>query len=111
MNQWYFLGNGIIKGLIKNMPKEKFLGIHCDDIQVFLELKLLKNDTLNFRQKYEMYFFNKGDPQPVLDTAQDFIFLQNSWTPPEYKEMSEKEFLQQDILLSKLLANILDIKT
>lgn len=110
VNQWYFLGNGIINNLIKNVSKEKFIGIHCDDIQVFPELKLVKNDSLNFREKYELYFFNKGDPQPVLNTAQDFIFLQNSWTPPKYKQMSEKEFLNQDILLSKLLAKVLDLK-
>lgn len=110
VNEWFFLGNGIINNLIKNVSTKKFLGIHCDDIQVFPELKLVKNDTLDFRQKYELYFFNKGDPQPVLDTAHDFIFLQNSWTPPKYKQMTEDEFLHQDILLSKLLAKLLDIK-
>lgn len=35
VNQWYFLGNGIINDLIKNVSEEKFIGIHCDDIQVF----------------------------------------------------------------------------
>ena len=37
--------------------------------------------------------------------------LHNSWTPLEYKNLSEKEFLKKDIALSKLLNYIIYNKT
>lgn len=110
VNEWFYLGNGILNKLIYNVSSKHFLGIDRDEVQIFPELKYIKNSSLEFREKYLSFFYEKRDPQIVLNMSQDLVLLQNSWTPLKYKKMSEEEFLKQDILLSNLLAKLLDIK-
>ena len=109
---WYYLGNGILNPLIKNITDKKFLGIDRNYIKVFPELLYTNKYSIGFSYKlYNLFFFEKGDPLLVLNYSKDFVFLQNSWTPLKYKAMSEKEFLNQDILLSKLLGILLKDKS
>ena len=82
---WYYLGNGILNGLITNITEDRFLGIDYDKIQVFPELRYIRNSSLDFREKYLSLFYEKNDPQIVLNMAKDLVFLQNSWTPLKYK--------------------------
>ena len=109
VNAWYYLGNGILNSIIRNMSDKHFFGFDSDVLSVFPELPYLHNSSLPFREKYLLFFYQKRDPQIVLNISQDLVFLQNSWTPLKYKNMSEEEFLKQDILLSKLLAKLLNI--
>ena len=110
VNAWYYLGNGILNKLIINKTSEQFLSVDRDEVQIFPELKYIKNDSMEFQEKYLSFFYEDRDPQIVLNMSYDMVFLQNSWTPLKYKEMTEEEFLHQNILLAKLLAKLLDIK-
>ena len=68
----------------------------------------MKNSSLDNSQKYVQFYFSKRETKYVLNSNDGLIFLHNSWTPLKYKKMSENEFLKQDILLSKLLSELLD---
>ena len=80
-------------------------------MNVFPERQFNKNNTLEFLiNSYRDFYFSKGDPHSIITNTKGIIYLHNSWTPKLYKNMSEKEFLEQDILLSKLFAEILHLK-
>ena len=110
INSWNYLGNGIIDHFVKNITGKQFFRLDRDKIKVFPELHIFKNTSLDTIGKYQKLYFQKGDIKTILNISKSIIMLHNSWTPSKYKVMSEKEFLNQDILLSKLLAYILNIK-
>ena len=105
-----YLGNMIIDPIIKNITENKFLFFDYNKMNIFPERKFCKNSSVHsYSQKYRFYYFQKGDPQIIINNTKGLILLHNSWTPNIYKNMSEEEFLKQDILLSKLLAKILEL--
>lgn len=105
---WYYLGNGIIDGLVKNTKRNEFIRLDRDKINAMPELKFYENSSLSHPQKYTLLYFTRGEPQIVLNKTKNIILLHNSWTPYKYKIMPENEFLNQDILLSKLLSKLLN---
>ena len=106
-----YLGNQIINSLIKNIQKNKLFHLDSNEINAFPERKFCYNFSLEFYfHRYKTFYFTKGDTQIVLNNTKRLILLHNSWTPLKYKNMSEKEFLKQDILLSNLLLQILERK-
>lgn len=59
-------------------------------------------------EKYRKFWFdNKIDVKNVFRSNQMLIGLHHSWTPQWYKELSEKEVLENDSLLSRTLKHIL----
>ena len=113
VNAWYYLGNGIIDQLIKNAKGKQYLGIDYKKINVFPELDYFKNASLDLYQAYNAYnsfYFQERDPQFALNYSKGLIFLHNSWTLLKYKKMTEQEFVNKDILLSKLLKKLLNFK-
>ena len=102
--RWNYLGNSIIDKLVKNTKNKTFLRIGRSIMNPFPELIYFKNSSLNPIQKYLQFYFKKRDPQIILNITKDIILLHNSWTPLKYKEMSEKQFLNQNIILSRLLS-------
>ena len=104
------MGNGIIDPLLKNVSSKKFLRIEPSQLNVFPELKFFKNSSLHPFHLYRLFYFKKRNPNLALKGTKGLIFLHNNWTPSQYKFMSENVFLNQDILLSKLLRKILNIK-
>lgn len=107
LNQWNYLGNGIIDPLVRNISSKKFLRLDKYKLNVFPELKFFENSTLNAVDKYRKFYFQKGEPESILNEVKGIIMLHNSWTPYNFKYMSKKEFLGKDIFLSKLLKIIL----
>ena len=107
INSWNYLGNGIIDHFVKNLTGKQFFRLDRDKIKAFPELHIFKNTSLDTIGKYQKLYFQKGDIKTILNISKSIIMLHNSWTPSKYKLMSEKEFLNQDILLSKLLAYLL----
>ena len=103
-----YLGNKIIDPIIKRIyiNTKKYFRLDSSKIKCFPER--YTNNSLNISEKYREFYFKKGDPKKVLQHSKSLILLHNSWTPSKYKIMSEKEFLKQDILLSKLLSQILN---
>ena len=104
---WNYLGNDIIDRLINSTKQNKFYRIDKDKINAFPEIKFFRNTSLNAIQKYRLFYFQKRQPEIILNNTKGIIYLHNSWTPIKYKKMLEKEFLKEDILLSKLLSRIL----
>ena len=107
INAWNYLGNGILDRLVKNAERKEFIRLDRDKLNAMPELIYYENSSLTQPQKYILLYFTKGEPQIVLNKTKNIILLHNSWTPYKYKMMSEKEFLNQDILLSKLLSKVL----
>ena len=108
MNSWNYLGNSIVDVLLKNITGKQFFYLNRKKINAFPEINFFKNSSLNIIEKYKRFYFQRGDPQIILNQSKSLLYLHNSWTPLKYKIMSEKEFLKQDILLSKLLAYLLN---
>lgn len=106
--KWDYLGNSIIDDLVKNITGKKYFRLDRKKINAFPELKYFERSPLTKRQKYKRFYFQKGSAEKVLKEAKGIIYLHNSWTPLKYKKLSEKEFLEKNILLSKLLDNILN---
>jgi len=108
--KWNYIGNGIIDQLLKNETGINFFRLDEKRINAFPELNYSKNSSLNNFEKYRKLYFQKGEPKIILNNSKGIILLHNSWTPFNYKTMSEYEFLSADILLSNLLSIILDKK-
>ena len=63
---------------------------------------------MDYSKQFELFYFQKRDPQIILNDSLDIIMLHNSWVPFKYKNMSESEFIKEDILLSKLLSKLIN---
>ena len=107
-----YLGNKIINKLLKNATGNQFFSLNNREINALPERTLYNNPLkLSDSQRYKEFYFKKRNPEIILNNSKEIILLHNSWTPLEYKIMSENEFLMQDILISKLLKKILNINT
>lgn len=102
-----YLGNEIINPILRNITKKIYFRFDSSRVNAFPERNFYKNSSLNVIQQYEYFYFQKRDPNILIKKNVDIILLHNSWTPLKYKLMKEEEFLNQDILLSKLLSKIL----
>ena len=105
---WNYLGNGIVDNILKNVSDKQFLRLNRSKMNALPETKLFEGSKLKPIQKYQQLYFQKRDPQIILNDSKSIILLHNSWTPFKYKTMSETDFLNQEILLSKLLTHILN---
>ena len=92
VNQWYYLGNGIIDPLLKNITGKKFYGIDKEKIKVFPELIYFGNTSLNVYESYELFYFRPGDPKFVFNNSKGLIFLHNSWTNQNIKICQKMSF-------------------
>ena len=108
VTSWNFLGNGILDNILKNVTDKQFLRLDRNKINALPEINFFKDPKMDSIQKYQQLYFQKRDPQIILNNSKSIIMLHNSWTPSKYKTMSETKFLKQDILLSKLLFKILN---
>ena len=105
--KWNYLGNGIIDRLVNNSTGKTFFRLDRNKMNAFPEIKYFENSSLSNNQRYKKFYFRKGDPQFVINNTKGIILLHNTWTPRKFKEMSENKFLKQDVLLSRLLVNLL----
>ena len=107
MNSWDYLGNGILHKLVKNVTSKQFCRLDRQKMNTLPEIRFFENSSLDLIQRYKQFYFQNRDPEIILNKSKSVVMLHNSWTPMKYKLMSEKQFLNQDILLSRLLAYIL----
>ena len=98
-----YLGNGIINEIVKNTSTRSFKLLERDEAYAFPDQLLYKEPV----KSYQNFYFTKGDPEPILRKCKGVLLLHNSWTVSTYKKMSEKEFLQQNIMMSRLFLRIL----
>ena len=114
LNSWkkkrsyFYLGYNIINPLLKNITGNKYFRLDVSKVNVFPERKFFKNSSLDYSKQFELFYFQKRDPQIILNDSLDIIMLHNSWVPLKYKKMTEKEFINEDILLSKLLSKLIE---
>jgi len=114
LNSWkktksyFYLGYDIINPLLKNIKDNKYFRLDVSKINVFPERQFFKNSSLDYSKQFELFYFQKRDPQIILNDSLDIIMLHNSWVPFKYKNMSESEFIKEDILLSKLLSKLIN---
>lgn len=107
---WNYLGNGIIDPLVQNINDEKiYLRLDKYEMNIFPELKYFENSSLDNMERYQEFYFKNRDPKVLINRNNSILLLHNSWTPKRYKKMSEKRFLRKNILISKLLAQLLNI--
>lgn len=106
--RWNYLGNDIIDRILINNTNKKFLRLDRKKIYAVPECIFIRNLSLNLKGKYQEFYFHQGNPNIILNSTKWIILLHNSWTPSFYKRMSKKEFLKTDILLSRLIAKILN---
>ena len=106
-----YLGNAIIDPLLKNSWFKNYLRVDSSKLNSFPERQFFFNSSMHNKQKYRLFYFERGTPQLILNNEKYVIYLHNSWTPKKYKNMSESEFLSQDIRLAKLFYQLLDLKS
>lgn len=107
LRNWSYLGNGILDDLVKYAPEKDFKRIERDTSFVTPD-QLLLNGLAD--KRYKEYYFTSKYKLPSLKKCKGVLILHNSWTPKQYKNMSEEEFLKQKVLLARLLSRILKRK-
>lgn len=110
VNSLFYLGYHIINPLLKNITDKRYFRLDSSSINTFPERTLFKNISSDDLKLYKIFYFEKGDPEIIIKKSKGFILLHNGVTPKKYKDMTEAEFLNEDILLSKLLSKLLEEK-
>ena len=106
--KWNYLGNNIIDALLaKHNNSKNVLILDRNKQNVFPEIKLFKHTNLTRKDKYLNLFFRNRDPKILSPLEKGIIMLHNSFTPEKYKNMTEKQFLKENILLSQYFGKIL----
>ena len=105
-----YLGNGIIDPLLRNITDPKqYSRLDKYKMGALPEIIYFGNSSLDKMERYKHFYFTKGDSKQFNYRGKGVIILHNSWTPKRYKKMTAKRFLDQNIFLSKLLSQILNI--
>ena len=99
---WNYAFNGIMDFLIPKVNKRNVVHIlDKDKYGCFPERELTYPDP---KKQYMDFWFSSGDIDNIDNIARGgIILLHNSWTPDKYRNMSESEFLSQDIRLAHFL--------
>ena len=105
--KWDYLGNELVDRLLNSSKGNKFFRLDKYKINAFPEINFFENTSLGADEKYKLLYFQKRETKKILDNNKGILLLHNSWTPLIYKKLTEKEFLKRDILLSRLLSQIL----
>ena len=99
---WDFFSNSFINDYAKNFPSEiKILDNRAVMPEIF-------SGNVSSEKSYLEYYFMQDYHLANVNT--DLILLHNSWTPPEFKQLSPDEFFYYDCTLVNILAEALEIK-
>lgn len=105
VENWDYLGNDILHKMLKTKNKKKFFSIDRMEINALPELNNKKND--NLVENYQNFYFENDYSQDVIKNTKGIILLHNSWTPQQFLEMNEEEFLSRNNTLSNVLKTVL----
>ncbi len=94
-----------LTALIKESPNEKIIILDCENQGYYAEKAMYGIFNSYLYKKY--YFSDIGTVQDFLSVTKGISALHNSMTPDEYKKMTKEEFLNQNILLSKIFKTLL----
>ena len=108
IENWDFLGNGILNKIIKKYKKRQACNIICQidrkDTKILPELTIYKNTS---QENYQSFYFDNDYTNLALDGNAGLILLHNSWTPAEYKSMPQETFLRQNNTIANILKKLL----
>ena len=97
---WDVMGNRFTDRYLKENR-----GIAIGDITPhWAETYMKTGDTSRYSKYREFYFSDSYGLSDLRPT--NLIMLHNSWTPSWYKQLSEKEVLEQDCTLSNILREV-----
>ena len=107
LKNWSFLGNDILNNILSKMNNEaKYFPINRDELHSMPELEYEKASKKPVKS-YKKFYFQQELSDYALQDNGGIILLHNSWTPKEFMNMSEKEFLAQNNTLAKIFQKIL----
>ena len=105
VENWDNLGNYILHKMLKTKNKKKFFSIDRMEINALPELNNKNND--NLVENYQNFYFENDYSQDVIKNTKGIILLHNSWTPQQFLQMNEEEFLSRNNTLSNVLKTVL----
>ena len=110
-NAWNFLGNKILNKFLKTKKKNIFYKIDGFETKALPEINFAHEQKSNLTnsENYEIFYFKNNYSKYALDGNCGIILLHNSWTPQEFKNMSDDEFLSNENTLSEIFKNVLEI--
>ena len=91
--------------IAKNYTEEEILLLDSEDNAYVMEKAIYGVESGYLYNKY--YFSDICQVSEFFEYTKGLTALHNSLTPEKYKKMTAEEFLNQDILLSKILKTIL----
>ena len=101
---WDFLGNAILDKIIYGTDTSKYLPLDNNIIKALPET--IYYPDISRREAYCKFYFKDSFHKKDFDENTSIIYLHNSWTPEEYKNMTTQEFLNQDITLANILKEL-----
>ena len=103
--------DALISSVIAGIKEEPLSNIDYVEIYALPEniWKEENNIKLSNTKVYKQFYFKNDFSDYVLSKNKGIICLHNSWTPSEFKLMSEKEFLEQNCTLVNILKKVLNI--
>lgn len=107
LDHFGYVGNLALNKFLKKY-KKFYKNIDENEIKAFPEI-INKSSSLSAEKNYRNFYFENDCSDEVLKNTYGLICLHNSWTPDNFKEMNEEEFLMQDCTLSKVLKKLLEM--
>lgn len=102
---WAYLGNAFVNPYCQSHVEDVAVW-DVNDEKCMPELKIA---GATHQERYREFYFNLKYKFSDIDTK-NIIMLHNSWTPVEYKNMSEEEFLKTGCTLANILVEVLEMK-
>lgn len=108
-NHWSYLGNFILDPLFKKSKRKQVYSLDREKLKLLPEVIWLDENgiTDSIPNNYRRFYFKENLADYALKDNAGVIYLHNSWTPAEIKNMSKEEFLQLDCTLSNILKRVL----
>ena len=108
---WDYFGNSIIPSLIQELPSKDITVVDREKVGIFPEYRSsLYTSDIAPEELYRKFYFSDSSDfniDAVIAHNKGVIMLHNSWTPEEFKRMSEQEFLRTRVPLAQMLQHIL----
>lgn len=107
-SSWNILGNSILNPLVYGLrDNKKYVNyLYSNDVKCFPEQIYMPDKKIDIIQKYKTFYFENDYSDKALEIPESFIFLHNSWTPEEYKEMSIEEFMSHKNTLTEVFKKL-----
>lgn len=110
VRRWDYCENAIIDPIADGMKAPELCVVYEDEVDPMPERVGRDRDvaTALHADYYRRFWFEHNEiPAHVMDRNAGLIFLHNSWTPEEFRNMTEEEFLASDCSMARLLSDIL----